>query len=193
MGPRLLVITGTSGVGKTTITSKIAASLGIGKVASTDTIREVLRTQQSRKDSPALHRSSFEPAGRGAVSDWKETISAISMELTAVIKRSYMKGDDLLVEGVHLIPGGGVLDYWRSGGFRACGVVLYVSNEKLHRQMIAERDKHNGKLVGHYLDNFDRIREIQKEMLASAEDSGWIAMDITSQGVDIGLIGRNLE
>jgi len=193
MSPRLLVITGTSGVGKTTIAAKLAPSLNIGRVTSTDMIREVKRTRHSRRDYPALHRSSFEPAGGGAVPDWKETIVAISEELAAAIQRSYVEGSDLLIEGVHLIPGEGMLENWRSGGFPACGIVLYVSDENLHKQMIVGREKHNGKLVEHYLDSFDRIREIQMEMLANAKNSGWIAMDINSQAVDIDLIGRLLE
>ena len=57
--PRLLIITGTSGVGKSTLTSKVASSLGFCKVAATDTVREVLRTQFDADQEPALHRSSY--------------------------------------------------------------------------------------------------------------------------------------
>jgi 2-phosphoglycerate kinase len=54
---RLLVIAGASGVGKSTLTARVAASLEFDKVVSTDTIRETLRTQISVEESPALHRS----------------------------------------------------------------------------------------------------------------------------------------
>jgi len=43
--PRLLIIVGTSGVGKSTMSARLASELGFSKVASTDTVREVLRTQ----------------------------------------------------------------------------------------------------------------------------------------------------
>ena len=38
---RLLVITGASGVGKSTLSARIAASLEFDKVVATDTIREL--------------------------------------------------------------------------------------------------------------------------------------------------------
>ena len=67
--PRLLVITGSSGVGKSTLSARAAASLGFSKSASTDTIREALRTQFDADELPALHRSSFESAGSKVVED----------------------------------------------------------------------------------------------------------------------------
>ena len=50
--PRLLVITGSSGVGKSTLSARAAASLGFSKSASTDTIREALRTQVAADELP---------------------------------------------------------------------------------------------------------------------------------------------
>ena len=42
VGPRLLVITGTSGVGKSTLTAKLASSLGFGKVVATEDRKSVV-------------------------------------------------------------------------------------------------------------------------------------------------------
>ena len=70
---RLLVITGASGVGKSTLSARIAASLEFDKVVATDTIRETLRTQISQNENPALHRSSFQPGESNAIEDWKDT------------------------------------------------------------------------------------------------------------------------
>ena len=41
MVPRLLIICGTSGVGKSTMSASLASSLSFGKIASTDTIRNI--------------------------------------------------------------------------------------------------------------------------------------------------------
>ena len=49
--PRLLIIVGTSGVGKSTMSAKLASELGFSKVASTDTVREVLRTQLTSSEN----------------------------------------------------------------------------------------------------------------------------------------------
>jgi len=192
LAPRLLIISGTSGVGKSTTSTSLASSLGFTKIASTDTIREVLRTQISSTASPALHRSSFESAGGSASEDWKETVQALSGGVEAVIDRASSKGADLLLEGVHYIPNKEVIDLWREAGGVAIGVVLYVSSEERHRGMIANREKHNGKKVDHYLGNLDRIRKIQEELVLSGSEFGWLVIDPTKESDSIGLISSSL-
>ena len=192
MVPRLLIICGTSGVGKSTMSTSLASSLGLAKIASTDTIREVLRTQISSTARPALHRSSFEPAGGSAAEDWKETVQALSGGVLAVIERAISKGTDLLLEGVHYVPNKEVIDLWREAGGVAIGVVLYVSSEERHRGMIANREKHNGKKVDHYLGNLDRIREIQEELVLSGSEFGWLVIDPTRESDSTRLISSSL-
>ena len=192
MVPRLLIICGTSGVGKSTMSTSLASSLGLAKIASTDTIREVLRTQISSTARPALHRSSFEPAGGSATEDWKETVQALSEGVLAVIERAISKGTDLLLEGVHYVPNKEVIDLWREAGGVAIGVVLYVSSEERHRGMIANREKHNGKKADHYLGNLDRIREIQEELVLSGSEFGWLVIDPTKESDSTRLISSSL-
>ena len=175
------------------MSASLASSLGFAKIASTDTIREVLRTQISSTASPALHRSSFESAGGSASEDWKETVQALSEGVVAVIDRSISKGSDLLLEGVHYVPNKEVIDLWREDGGVAIGVVLYVSSEERHRGMIANREKHNGKRVDHYLDNLDRIREIQEELVLSGSEFGWLIIDPTKESDSIGLISSSFS
>ena len=119
------------------MSASLASSLGFGKIASTDTIREVLRTQISSTVSPSLHRSSFESAGGSASEDWKETVQVLSEGVLAVIQRAISKGSDLLLEGVHYVPNKEVIDLWREAGGVATGVVLYVSSGGMIHQ---ERD-----------------------------------------------------
>ena len=101
---RLLIITGSSGVGKSTLSTRVASNLDFSKIVSTDTIRETLRTKFDRDEIPALHRSSFEPAGSGAIEDWHQTVAVLSEAIRAVVKRAATKSSDLLLEGVHIIP-----------------------------------------------------------------------------------------
>ena len=190
--PRLLVITGSSGVGKSTISARAAASLGFSKSASTDTIREALRTQFDAEQAPALHRSSFEPAGSGVVEDWHATVAVLSEAVRAVVSRAASKRSDLLLEGVHIIPGSGIVDEWRESGGLACGVLLHVEDEDTHRQFIRMRERHNDRGLGHYLGNLGRIRTIQDEMLGKADESGWLIMD-ASIGDPIGQIDDSFE
>ena len=95
MGPhRLLIIAGTSGVGKSTLSARIASNLDFSKIVSTDTIRETLRTKFDRDEIPALHRSSFEPAGLGTIEDWHQTVAVLSEAIRAVVKRAATKSSD---------------------------------------------------------------------------------------------------
>ncbi len=191
--PRLLVITGSSGVGKSTLSARAAASLGFSKSASTDTIREALRTQFDADELPALHRSSFESAGAGVVEDWHETVKVLSEGVAAVVRRASMKGSDLLLEGVHLIPGAQILNDWRGAGGIACGVVLYVEEGDRHQRFIMRRERHNNRGLAHYLDNLDRIREIQNEMVSNGRDAGWLVMDASAQDDPVGMVEASFE
>ena len=190
--PRLLIIVGTSGVGKSTMSARLASELSFSKVASTDTVREALRTQITPSESPALHRSSFESAGGSVVEDWGETVEAVSEGVQAVIQRALEKRGDLLLEGVHYLPNKEVIDEWRDAGGIATGVVLYVTSENMHRGMIANREKHNGKQVDHYLGNLDRIREIQEELVVSGSHSEWLLVDPTKESGAAGIITNSL-
>jgi len=190
--PRLLVVSGSSGVGKSTISARAASSLGFSKVASTDTIRETLRTQFDAEQEPALHRSSFEPAGGGAVEDWHDTVEVLSDAVEAVIERAVSKRSDLLLEGVHIIPSSPVLDGWRGSGGVATGVLLHVDDEDTHRRFISTRERHNERGLGHYLGNLNRIRAIQDEMISNASESGWLVLD-ASRADPIGEIADSLQ
>ena len=108
------------------------------------------------------------------------------------MNRAISKRSDLLLEGVHIIPGSGILEGWRKSGGVASGVLLHVEDEDTHRQFIAMREKHNGRGLSHYLDNLDRIRAIQEEMLEKASDSGWLILD-ASIGDPVGQIGDSFE
>ena len=190
---RLLVITGTSGVGKSTLSARVASSLGFSKIVSTDTIRETLRTQFDREQIPALHRSSFEPAGSGVIEDWHQTVAVLNQAVRAVVRRAAAKSSDLVLEGVHIIPGEEILEEWRNSGGLASGVVLRVDDERTHQNFIRSREKHNSKGISHYLDNLDRIREIQDSMVSEAEDSGWLSLDASVDDDPVGMIEHTFE
>jgi len=190
---RLLVITGASGVGKSTLSARIASSLEFDKVVATDIIRETLRTQISHNQVPALHRSSFQPGESNAIEDWKNTTTPLNSAIEAIVQREMKRGGDLLMEGVHFVPNFAIIDEWRASGGEACGVVLAVEDVEEHVRMIAGRRKHNGRSVRHYLDHIDRIREIQFEMVRLAENSGWVVIDVNKTNDPIGEIFSKIQ
>ena len=72
-------------------------------------------------------------------------------------------------------------------------MVLYVADEIRHRTMIANREKHNGKMMDHYLGNIGRIREIQQELVVSGSDSGWVLVDPTKESDSSRIIANSLS
>jgi len=62
--PLVVMLSGSTGVGKSTLATMLAARLGITRVIATDVIRQVLRAFFSREFMPVVHYSAFE-AGKG--------------------------------------------------------------------------------------------------------------------------------
>ena len=58
--PLVVMLAGSTGVGKSTLATMLAARLGITRVIATDVIRQVLRAFFSREFMPVVHYSAFE-------------------------------------------------------------------------------------------------------------------------------------
>lgn len=58
--PVLILIYGTSGSGKSTMSKRLATKYGISNVLSTDTVRKKMREKVSKTENPLLHASTFE-------------------------------------------------------------------------------------------------------------------------------------
>ena len=103
--PRLLVIAGATGTGKSTASVQLAADSNFSRLLSTDAIREIMRSCDEERSQPALHRSSFSRGDSGEpVIDWLETCQAVETGIVATIDRARREGIDLLIEGVHINP-----------------------------------------------------------------------------------------
>ena len=58
----LVLLAGTSGTGKSTLSSLLGSRLGISTVLSTDTIRHVMRNFVAKDDDPIIFASTYETA-----------------------------------------------------------------------------------------------------------------------------------
>lgn len=176
--PRLLLIAGASGAGKTTLAKAVALGLDFDRTASSDMIREVLRSTTTPGDSPALHRSTYSTGETGdAVTDWLDACAAVEDGVEAVVSRARREGIDLVVEGAHVIPSNRLLNEWRSQGGVAIGVALVIDIEAVHQDRIVERESNSHRGSARYLAAFGRIREIQSGLIIRAKGSGWKVID----------------
>jgi len=178
VAPRLLILAGATGVGKSTAAREIAASSGFSRILSTDAIREIMRTCIDVDDDPALHRSSFSRGENGEpVLDWQRTCESVEPGISATIERARREGIDLLIEGVHIVPSDRLLRAWREGGGIAVGLLMQVESEEKHRDMLKSRDAHSYRRADRYLAGFDRIRRIQDGLQERAKIASWPVVD----------------
>jgi len=192
--PRLLIIAGATGTGKSTVAMKIAAKSKFARLLSTDAIREIMRSCDEEQKDSALHRSSFTIGGSNdPVIDWLETCQAVEKGIESTINRALREGIDLLLEGVHVVPSDRLIRNWIDSGGIAVGVIMVVSDEKKHKEMIKSRDAHSFRRPDRYIANFPRIRQIQEGLLERSKISSWPIIDISRVNSDLEKIEHHLD
>ncbi len=176
--PRLLLIGGGTGVGKTTLAKAVAHEYGFGRIVSTDTIREVMRATAGPDAPTALNRSSYGNGETGdAVTDWIDACSAVRPGIDAIISRARREGVDLVIEGVHLVPEEGFLHTWNSQGGVAVGMIVTIGHEGTHQERIEQREEHTYRGPTRYLAAFERIRAIQRGIEERSGGANWKSLD----------------
>jgi 2-phosphoglycerate kinase len=178
--PRLLLICGATGVGKSTVAVEAAQRLGFSRLLSSDAIREIMRAGKDESENPALFRSSFSRGEAGdAVVDWLDTCLAVEDGISATISRARREGIDLVLEGVHLVPENRWLREWCEAGGLAVGVVLYVDQENDHIGMLETREEHSWRRADRYVGAIQRLRAIQSGILERTKITNWVEIETT--------------
>ena len=180
--PKLVLIGGCTGTGKSTFGMSVALDQGILKCVSTDTIRAVMRSFIPKNISPPLHRSSYASASDhdDAVESWMETCSVLEASVEELVTDSVRRRQGLVLEGVSIAPSTKLIDIWEEGGGIATGCLLTVSNAPTHKSLLRRRGDFAGEGSEQKVKDekkiasFDRIRKIQDEMVKLARKSNWI-------------------
>ncbi len=166
--PLIILIGGTTGVGKSTIATEVAHRLGITRIISTDSIREVMRGIFSRDLMPAIYESSFDawrglrvPVPRGAspvIVGFREQAAVVATGIRSLIERSVTEGVSMVLEGIHVAPG-----YIETSQVKQASVVqllISVDDEEAHRShfYIREIQTEGTRPFERYRANFSNIR-----------------------------------
>jgi 2-phosphoglycerate kinase len=177
--PLIVLIGGTTGVGKSTIATEVAHRLGITRIVSTDSIREVMRGIFSKELMPAIYESAFNawrglrvPVPHGAnpvIVGFREQTAVVTTGVRALIDRSVVEGDSLVLEGIHLVPG--YIEPRQFRNARVVQLVITVDDEDSHRSHFYIREVQtdgmrpferyranfgNIRLLGHYIEDLAR-------------------------------------
>ena len=174
--PVVLLFGGSSGAGKTSLGSEVAHLLGIERVVTTDSVREIMRMMFSRDLLPTLHYSSYEAwkgwtgetSSEAVIGAFVEQSNRVNVGVTALVDRAAKENHNLVIEGVHLVPG--LLNYERLQT-RAYCVHVIVANldpDAYARRFPLRAARQESRSPEKYLENIDAILQIQDYILEMA-------------------------
>lgn len=168
--PLVVLIGGTTGVGKSTIATEVAHRLGITRISSTDSIREVMRGIFNEDLMPAIYESAFNawqglrvPVPHGAnpvIVGFREQTAIVTSGVKSLIDRAVLEGTSMVIEGVHLVPG--YLDPLQFENARVVQLVIGVDDEQSHLShfYIREVQTEGTRPLERYRTGFESIREL---------------------------------
>lgn len=179
--PLVMLIGGTTGSGKSTISSEIAHRLDIVRTQSTDMLREIMRLMFPDRLLPALHASSYTawemlPEAQYADSLEKRIETGyltqareVSIGVEAVLRRANSEQVSVIIEGVHIYP-----ELQREFARESDAIVIPLIVAVLKRKWLRRQLKGRGTTVQsrraeRYLKHFDAIWHLQTYFLEEAE------------------------
>ncbi|MBS12529.1 MAG: hypothetical protein CME19_13105 [Gemmatimonadetes bacterium] len=185
----VILLGGTSGVGKTSVAVALANLLKISRVASTDEIRQVMRLMISQDLMPTLHKSSYSafesyPEISGSDLDplipaFREQANRVCVGVRATIERALEESTSVVIDGVHLLPD--LLDlepYYKDATFVFAN--LYISDAKIYRDRFKMRGKQAAARPEHrYLRYMKQIQKLQRHILDLGESAKLPAVENT--------------
>ncbi|MDR2967050.1 MAG: hypothetical protein LBU74_03780 [Methanobacteriaceae archaeon] len=179
--PYVILVGSASGIGKSTVAAELAKKLGIKHLIETDFIREVVRGVIGSEYAPALHKSSFNAyktlRNQKKFDDKEELINAGFVEhssfvipaIEKVICRAIADYDDVIIEGVHLIPG--LINTEKFKKFASIFFFILSSDKENHKERFVKRAMqiHRG---GKQLEYFNENRTIHNFLIRRANENG---------------------
>ncbi len=178
--PIIILIGGSTGVGKSTIATILANRLNITRVASTDAIREVMRASVSDKLIRPLRGSSYSayknltlpPSGvEPVILGFREQVLAVSVGIEAIIKRSVEEKSDIVIEGAHVVPGYLDLKEFLPKAIIQ-QIVISVPDKDIHKEHFAKRtvETQGSRPMNRYIKHLDKIVMIQSYIEKLADE-----------------------
>ena len=184
--PYVILIGSASGIGKSTIAAELAKQLNIKHLIESDFIRAVVRGIIGKEYAPALHSSSYDAyknlRNKARFENYDDLVSAgfdehasyVIPALEKIIQRAITDYDDIVIEGVHLVPG--LIDIEQFKEFANIYFFVLSSDEDSHKERFVKRavQIHRG---GKQLDYFKENRIIHDHLLEQAEKNDVVVIN----------------
>lgn len=199
--PVIILLGGTTGVGKTSIALEVALRLGIRRVLSTDSIRQVMRIVLSRDLAPALHASSFDAhralklegaPGTRVVDGFLQQATAVTVGVRAILDRAVEENTSVVIDGVSLVPGLLDLASYAESAQVIPLVVARLDEESFRGHFRSRGVDASRRGTKRYLENLDAILRIQEYMLEAADEHDVPIVDNLSVESSVLLVIRHV-
>ena len=183
--PLIVLVGGTVGTGKSTISTGLANRLGIVRIQSTDMLREVMRSLIPEELLPVLFESTYtawkaipgpdqpaEPNDVLLAEGYLSQAAPLSLAFEAVVQRALKERVSLILEGVHVHP-----EWLSKIPAETDAIVVPIMLAVLSRKQLKRRIQGRGRAspdrrAERYLSNFDAIWQLQSFLLSEADDAG---------------------
>lgn len=179
--PIIVLLGGAPGVGKSSVAGAVGSRLRIPSVIPTDAVRQVMRQLLPDTLAPMLHVSSFDahrtlrtpvPEDHDPVIvGFQQQAETVAAGIRGLVERAITEGTDLVVEGVHMVPGlfHSELAHWSKDAV-ICQGVLAVKDSEAHRShFLARAEQARKRSAYRYLDAFSEVRRIDRYIRSVAE------------------------
>jgi len=199
--PVIILLGGTTGSGKTSLALEVALRLGIHRVLSTDSIRQVMRIMLSPELIPAIHASSFDayrhlnvdPTGEGpVVGGFMAQASAVSVGVRAIMDRAVEENTSTVIDGVTLVPGLIDLNAYSDAAHIIYLVVARLDQTAFRDHFEAREGRESRRGANRYVESLDAILEIQEYILELADRYNIPIVDNVSLEGSVMLIIRHV-
>ncbi|MEZ4698454.1 MAG: ATP cone domain-containing protein [Rhodothermales bacterium] len=180
--PLVLLVGGTTGSGKSTISSEIAHRLNIVRTQSTDMLREVMRMMMPKRLVPTLHTSSY-TAWTVLPSSQEDPVSfdthmesgyltqarQVAVGIEAVLQRAEREHVSMILEGVHINPELQRQFVEDSDAVIVPFILAVVKRKKLRKHLKGRGQQVASRRSENYLKYFESIWRLQSFLLSEAD------------------------
>ena len=179
--PVVVLIGGATGAGKSSLSAEVAHRLGISRVVSTDSLRQIMRIMFSPDLLPVIHSSSyaawkeldypFIDKSDPVIVAFGEQVERVAVCIRAMIDRAIEENMHMIIDGVHVVPGFINLDTYKDKAYIIQIVIVVLDKDVYRQRFVIRQDTASRRPFKKYLENFDSIYRIQKYIIEMSEHS----------------------
>jgi 2-phosphoglycerate kinase len=174
--PVIVLLGGAAGVGKTALALELAHRLAVGRVLSTDAIRQIMRIMLSPDLMPALHASSYDAwkvvapgEGDRVIEGFRAQAASVSVGVRASMDRAVSENTSLILDGVSLVPGLVDLEAYAEIAHVVPLVIATLDEEALRGRFASRAAAARKRVVHRYVEHLPAILKIQDYFLELAD------------------------